>query len=768
MGVITMSSKKRQVERLQFTAFRGATQPVVFHFAPNKPIVLIFGENGSGKSTIADAFDFLCNNDFGSIRLKKGTTPASHIVAVSGQAKDLQVEMDYGGQTWQARLQGGRPVTTPADPPHAFILRRTDITRIMEVTDGDRYKNLKEFITVPSIEDAEAALRSLCRSVESEVERAVQQKLTAETTLQKLWEAEGKPNSDYQQWAQSVVFRSMDFLIQQIAGEKQVLEAIDETIRVSVAYTKAESDLSLNQRQMQEIESQIRRVKETQSSGDLLKTLQAAQVYLRNHPEVEKCPLCAKPEPHQTLLNLVDAQLAQLQQLQALQGQLDQQQQSVQECEGVYKAARVKRDQAFDNLARMLPALRDLGIALPDSSLGINEIQALLPKIIESRSTLAQRIEVAEKTVNQHNAVRTQLDTITELEREMHAKHALSDRLRMMLEVVEVERKQFVQDTIEKISQTVNALYNRIHPDEPLGKPSFGMKPNTIGSLTMRGKFGDNEDVPPVAYYSEAHLDTLGLCVYLALAKQSGNALVVLDDVLMSIDDPHLDRVIELINDEAPNFGQVIITTHSRVWFDRMRLGQGMAAELIELYGWDLQNGIQHSKAPLAIEDLRQAVSSPRLDRQQVASRAGILLEQLLDELTLLFQCRLPRKSVAAYTLGELADGLDKKLVRLLRVEQFDLAGNLLANTELFPLITAATADAWIRNQVGAHFNPCASGISDAMVRKFGENVLAFADVYLCDYCRQLPRKNKAGSYWECGGGCGKIHLHPLLAPEKS
>jgi len=208
----------------------------------------------------------------------------------------------------------------------------------------------------------------------------------------------------------------------------------------------------------------------------------------------------------------------------------------------------------------------------------------------------------------------------------MHAKHALSDRLRMMLEVVEVERKQFVQDTIEKISQTVNALYNRIHPDEPLGKPSFGMKPNTIGSLTMRGKFGDNEDVPPVAYYSEAHLDTLGLCVYLALAKQSGNALVVLDDVLMSIDDPHLDRVIELINDEAPNFGQVIITTHSRVWFDRMRMGQGMAAELIELYGWDLQNGIQHSKAPLAIEDLRQAVSSPRLDRQQVASRAGILL----------------------------------------------------------------------------------------------------------------------------------------------
>jgi hypothetical protein len=157
------------------------------------------------------------------------------------------------------------------------------------------------------------------------------------------------------------------------------------------------------------------------------------------------------------------------------------------------------------------------------------------------------------------------------------------------------------------------------------------MKEKAIGSLSLTGKFGDNGGVPPAAYYSEAHLDTLGLCVYMALAKESRNALVVLDDVLMSIDDPHLDRVIELIDEEAPNFGHVIITTHSRAWFDRIRLGQGMNAELIELYGWNLNGGIRHSAAPLAVEELRAAVNAPRLDRQAVASRSGMLLEQLLD-----------------------------------------------------------------------------------------------------------------------------------------
>ena len=125
------------------------------------PIILIFGENGSGKSTIADAIDFICNNDFGSLRLRSGTYLELILSLPSGVPQDLNLEIDYGGKTWQAKLESGRPVTTPFHPPHAFILRRADITRIMEVTDGDRYKNLKEFITVPQIDDAKAALRIL-------------------------------------------------------------------------------------------------------------------------------------------------------------------------------------------------------------------------------------------------------------------------------------------------------------------------------------------------------------------------------------------------------------------------------------------------------------------------------------------------------------------------------------------------------------------------------------------------------------------------------
>ncbi len=763
-------SAKNRIEKLGFTSFRGATTSVAFQFQPQQPIMLIFGENGSGKSTIADALDFICNNDFGSLRLRKGTTPRTHIVNALGQPEDLVVEMVYGGTTWHAKLQGGKPVTSPKNPPRAFILRRADITHIMEYTDGDRYKALKEFITIPEIDNAETALRSICKTVAEEVDLSIDRKDTAETTLQQFWVAEGKPGSDYLIWAREAAQQSVITLEQKIQVNKSIQDKLDVAIRTEKELSTAEATLKKHRQDQSELERQFEKVSQLQPNADLVSTLQSAQSYLRKHPESDHCPVCAKPESYDTLIDQVNFQLTKLQDVQALHGQLAQKKLDAQKAEGVIQVARQRWLEAVSDLNPLLPSAPS--ILMPDAAkttisldLDPEDFRLTLNQLAQNKPSLDAKIGQDEKALAQHNALTTHLATIDELKETMEMKYAISQKLQAMLKIVEEERKQYVQDVVDRISETVGQLYARIHPDEPLGEPSFGVKPNTIGSLTMKGKFGENNDIPPVAYYSEAHLDTLGLCVYLALAKQSGNALVVLDDVLMSVDDPHLDRVIELINEEAVNFGHLIITTHSRAWFDRVRLGKGMPAELIELYSWDLNNGINHDHAPLAVDELRNAVHALKIDRQLIASKAGILLEQLLDELTLRYGSKLARKQIPRYTLGELADGIDKNLRKFLRIEHLDENGNVVKSIDLFPLLKSTTADAWIRNQVGAHFNPDAAGISDNMVRAFGENVLAVADATLCNHCRQIPKRNKSGSYWECGTGCGKIRLYPLVAP---
>ncbi|MBP8003197.1 MAG: AAA family ATPase [Chloroflexi bacterium] len=751
-----------RITELKFTNFRGASQPVTFQFDAKQPIVLIFGENGTGKSTIADALDFLCNNEFGSLQQRSGTRPGTHIVSTQGQAKNLAVEMVYNNTTWKATLQGGKPRTAPTQPPRAFILRRADITRIMEATDSKRYETLQAYITVPLIEKTEAELRRAYKTAAAELNDAIGDKQQAETTLERFWIAEGRPLGDCLTWANESVRQTHTHLQQQLNTDTALLDQMEQLLQAEETLAQAESQLEQALNQLAQVNEQLAQASQSEANADLVATLQAAQTYLHNHLAAASCPVCGKPEPRTALLSQIQNQLDTLSLLQQLRQQQAQAQKRADYATGAAAASQQNWHTAYSTLHPLLPHS-------PDPATGLATLrQTLLPRLNQEHPALKQRIAAAQKTLNQRNAISTQLRALVDLDDTLIYQNTLTNRLRDMLAIIENERKQYVETVVKSISSTVAQLYERIHPHEPLGQPNFSLKKKTIGSLELTGQFGPAHNVPPGAYYSEAHLDTLGLCVYLALAKHAaaGHALIVLDDILTSIDDPHLDRIIDLINDESAQFGQVIITTHSRAWFDRIRMGHGMKAQLIELYGWHLHHGMHHSHAPLMHEELRHLLQQPRLDRQAVASKAGVALEKLLDALAVRFACPLPRKIRPEYTLGELSGAFNNKLLKHLRVERLDATGQIISQEPIQPLFAQATQDGWIRNQVGAHFNANASSIPDTLVKQFGQHVLALADALLCPHCHQIPRSKKSGSYWECGGGCGKTRLYPLQVPD--
>lgn len=105
------------------------------------------------------------------------------------------------------------------------------------------------------------------------------------------------------------------------------------------------------------------------------------------------------------------------------------------------------------------------------------------------------------------------------------------------------------------------------------------LKPKVRGSLEYDAAFQDSTQIPPQAYYSDAHLDTLGICMFLALAKHfnDDNTIIVLDDVMTSADEAHRERFMNVLHDEADNFCHMIVTTHYRPWRDFYRIGGGPA-----------------------------------------------------------------------------------------------------------------------------------------------------------------------------------------------
>jgi hypothetical protein len=146
-----------------------------------------------------------------------------------------------------------------------------------------------------------------------------------------------------------------------------------------------------------------------------------------------------------------------------------------------------------------------------------------------------------------------------------------------------------------------------------------------------------------------------------------------------------------------------------------------------------------------------------------VASKAGIVLESLLDFLTLKYRCSVPRNARNEYSLGDLASGIDAKLAKTLCCRFPSGSNDEKVEFALKPLIDAATSAHWIRNCVGCHLHELGSEISDSDVRVFGQGVIALADGLICTSCGALPSRRPSGSHWQCT--CGNLELHPLVKP---
>jgi hypothetical protein len=93
---------------------------------------------------------------------------------------------------------------------------------------------------------------------------------------------------------------------------------------------------------------------------------------------------------------------------------------------------------------------------------------------------------------------------------------ALLPRLIRALEIVEAERKDFTDAVLSKIAEQVGVLYEAVHPGEGLSKISLQLDPKKRASLEIGASFC-GQNTRPQAYFSDSHLDTLGLCVFLAL-----------------------------------------------------------------------------------------------------------------------------------------------------------------------------------------------------------------------------------------------------------
>lgn len=773
----------KPITKIAITSFRGATRPFSLDIDPDKDLTMVFGENGSGKSTILDAIDVVVNGGVGALEgISVGHNPGQYLCALGTPAATLRATVHSGQESWTGTMQRHAVSTSgPETKPIVKILRRNKILTLVLARPQERYDALKHFIDISVVEQSENALKQKLNDVDSNINRLLAEKERQHDQLENVWESEARPGPGQtaMEWAENKANTGIAELNTRLERLTQVVDAIGNTVTAKDDHRSKIFTSAARQSELSTIEQQIEISPglDAVTAVCLLESLSKAKDYIDVEPDLNKCPTCQRPMARDELILIVDGQLGELTELRALndrrntaQTRLDAAATNVSQAEEALVPAMQELQLAV--AANDIPEISDLNIAWPDWSADEQDT-ALLTSIAEQvehvKARLVDQRDGIQRDVNQFTSIQQWYDGITEASEALSNQDRICTGLRRAHEIVHAKRVSFVQEVLDDISQEANRLFQVIHPGENISLGRLQMDETRRGSVIQTGVFHAHSDIIPQAVFSESHLDTLGFCVWLALAKRedAANTILLIDDVFSSVDSPHLGRIVDLLAAEGPNYLQIIVATHFRLWWDRCKNAQGI--QRIQLGRWTAEAGIVAENMPLVTRQLRDLVGSPILDRQAVSSKAGVLLEEVLDGLALLYQCSLPRNKENLYTLGALVGSCRKLFLRHSLTVRRDVNWNTDGQpedwrpTEGKDAFDTIDQFQFIRNQVGCHFNPPGSEIPDDDVRDFGKATVDLVDAITCPNCGYIATKPTTdGASLRCSCPKRAIRMTPV------
>ena len=725
-----------RIRQVKMQNFRGAAGRSELEFK-NKPLILIFGENGTGKSTVVDAIDLVCNESYGTIDERSSATRKDHLPTIGSSTAQVEVQIDFDAGVWKGHLNssGKVQVTGGSNRPAVRVLRRRSLLKLTEDTPGNRYEQLQSLIDVKGVEKAENQLKEALDQLSKRLDDVARTIGSARDQIQALWEAEGKPIPNALHWARNRIREDqkhlrgrIETLEQDIHHSNTLLGAQSALEDATVLYKRAEDRLN-------ELELSLSQSGEHLGAA-LASLLEQARAYGQQTPDTQTCPVCEQRVNAQELQRQLERRLSEAQHLNDLNRQRQAARRGWEEARHTLEGSRTNLTQA-------------------QAQAGMSHLysQQLERHLEQQRAEL----NTLRRTLEHHAALTHALNTLDEAHVEAQQHEATTGRLQAMFEALRATRLSFVQNIFDGVRDEAQRLYQAIHPHEQLGLTALQLDPSRRASLHQKGHFYGHHDITPQGLYSEAHLDTLGFCFWLAVIKHTTpSAIVVLDDVFTSVDARHLSRIDELLLHEAQSgaFAQVVVITHYRGWLDKFKNAMPNDLQVLELLPWTLAHGIRvHGTLPNTLE-LGAKLNEPHLDRQGAAGKAGVLLEALLDHFSLEFKLELPRNALNAYTL----DPLIKKSLskaKSFKTQHPDALEGLSWQVALERL----SALTFIRNQAGAHFNVGAADLSDADILEFAGATLELAHLMTCPVCGQRAYRKDHGTHRSCGGECKQTRV---------
>jgi len=315
--------------KLRIEAFRGVNTPVELTINTRRALTVLYGENGSGKTTISDALEFVFHGLPGSLDEKSldGKTKLPALVHAARQSKDLKVSWTEGQSERIAKLSGGKAAITGAAPATKLrTLRRNLITSLIDDTPANRFQRIRNFVELPSLEREEQNLTDFIK--QHKISRESQETIVSSrgeelASLHADVFADAAKKPSVEAWAEAVVGASDYATAESIEIIKDIDHHIASLRNDFKSLDTAYSEMTAAVNKAAEEEQRLKTLSAQQVSqmAGAIGLLEEAAQFLDSQ-SVDHCPVCDAPQTPEALKAAVSAKLLELKEVSAQNAKL--------------------------------------------------------------------------------------------------------------------------------------------------------------------------------------------------------------------------------------------------------------------------------------------------------------------------------------------------------------------------------------------------------------------------------------------------------------
>lgn len=675
-------NNKVKLKKLIVKGFRGSRKEIWLDFELSNKNLVLFGNNGDGKSSFSDAIEWFFTDKIDYLQ-REGCGREDYFNMYMPPEDDATVEINFDNNILDSRKilkrRGGSSFSNSSDDfedyrrnslKDSYILRHHTMRDFIDKTKKDKLERVEEIIGFGIVRECRDALLGALNSLKDDGNlKSLQGKINEKK--RDLVNVIGKDTS----YKEADVFNYADQLAKQCdpklfidsdSNFKLVCENLEKKVKASNkgkeilrldGISKNVSKLIEIKDISQKISEILIRHNDLAKQQEMIKASAIEKLYKAAIEAIEnklvkpgECPICKKPTDTELLLKSLNEEIEEIKKV------LEERNQVIQEAKSLSNRVTLIQttlnDLLQDEMTKTFKILTNISILLSQYGEILNKIQKSPESVfappfsvdLENLKEIEESLDQKKKALNEtdeekkfyesvHNLKELHGDYIRYKEINRHIKiyNQQIDSLEKIYKDFEHMERESVKEVLKTLSFDVNDFFRFLHPDDNFDEVE--LIPTEERGIEFKLKYHGKEISPPIKILSEAHLNSLGICLFLASAKHfnKANGFLVLDDVVTSFDKDHRRPLARLMSEKFPDY-QFLLFTHDELWFEILKkelpLGKWLFKELMK---WTEENGCDLKDSPITLKE-RIKNSLNTNDTKGAASKCRTLIEEVLKE----------------------------------------------------------------------------------------------------------------------------------------